>query len=182
MIYFAKLRIGAIKFTRREPTMSCMILALALTAQFSFDPYNRAVIGDTVIVTGPYPYVHGSSIIPGFSTPNLVGSNATDVTVQRGQLAKVTNKFSLGENSYVTLQLPNGKTFTNYDNWMVKVKDVVLAKKIFAELADPAAKKAATRKVAATINAKRRQAIAKKYKLDEVTFFLIEAAGKSNGW
>jgi len=62
------------------------------------------------------------------------------------------------------------------------VKDVVLAKKIFAELADPAAKKAATRKVAARINAKRRQAIAKKYKLDEVTFFLIEAAGKSNGW
>ena len=180
MIYFAKLRIGAIKFTRGETTMSCMILALALTAQFSFDPYNRAVIGDTVIVTGSYPY--GNSIIPGFSTPNLVGSSVTDVTVQRGQLAKISNKFSLGENDYVTLQLPNGKTFTNYENWMVKVKDVVLAKKIFAELADPAAKKAATSKVAARINAKRRQAIAKKYKLDEVTFFLIEAAGKSNGW
>jgi hypothetical protein len=72
-----------------------------------------------------------------------------------------------------------------FDTWVTKVADLGLAKKFFAEPSEStagAAQKATTRRVYSKVSAKRRQAIAKKYKLDLQTLDSIEQTGRTNLW
>jgi len=181
--------------------MFSIVLALALCTQFSAEP---PIVGDHVVLVGMGTAFYEPVL--GYSLPTLCASNKPDVHVPPGQVAKVFSKFQeprllqglrtpfgstdpeISYTTYFMLQLPNNKTISVDGYWVHKIDDLGLVKKIFAELsasnAESAktARKVADRKVASRINAKRRQALAKKYRLDLQMLDLIEAMGRANGW
>ncbi len=188
--------------------MLCVILALALCTQFATEP---PIVGNDVVVLQRYRFendavtyrgipIAGTGIVTftcgpvhGYSSPHLYTA-ASDANVPSGQLAKVVRKFAtLGGDTYFVLQLPDNKTITVGPDsrgilvgiLVIKVTNLELTKKIFAELQGlPAevAKKKTTKKIQAKFIAKRRQEVAKKYRLDLQTLDLIELMGRTNGW